>query len=113
MHLFGRTRELQALGEAFADSARGHGRLVIITGGPGSGKTQLVHEFLTTLNSTGARILTGSAGWAERDQPMSLAGQLLRNAEAECAMSHHARPAAHIPGDVRRPADSGHRPVGA
>ncbi|MGW7792828.1 AAA family ATPase [Streptomyces tricolor] len=83
MHLFGRSRELQALGEAFADSARGHGRLVIITGGPGSGKTQLVHEFLATLNSTDARILTGTASSAERDQRMSLVEQLLHSAEAE------------------------------
>ncbi|MFH9085704.1 AAA family ATPase [Streptomyces sp. NPDC017673] len=113
MHLFGRTRELQALGEAFTDSARGHGRLVIITGGPGSGKTQLVHEFLTTLNGTGAHILTGTAGSAERDQPMSLAGQLLRNAEAECAMSHPAASAAHPSAEVRRPADPVHEPVGA
>ncbi|MFJ4582552.1 AAA family ATPase [Streptomyces echinatus] len=93
MHLFGRTRELQALTEAFTDSTRGNGRLMIITGGPGSGKTQLVHEFLTTLNSTGARILTGTASSAERDQPLSLVGQLLRNAEAEYAISHHAAPA--------------------
>ncbi|OYP10582.1 LuxR family transcriptional regulator [Streptomyces sp. FBKL.4005] len=83
MHLFGRSRELQALGEAFADSARGHGRLVIITGGPGSGKTHLVHEFLATLNSTDARILTGTASSAERDQRMSLVEQLLHSAEAE------------------------------
>ncbi|MFJ5262530.1 AAA family ATPase [Streptomyces sp. NPDC088387] len=88
MHLFGRSRELQALGEAFTDSGRGHGRLVIITGGPGSGKTQLVHEFLTTLNSADTRILTGTASAGEHELPMSLVRQLLRNAEAECAISH-------------------------
>ncbi|MEU0253054.1 AAA family ATPase [Streptomyces sp. NPDC006184] len=95
MHLFGRSRELHALSEAFTDSTRGNGRLVIITGGPGSGKTQLMHEFLTTLNSTDACVLTGTASSGEREQPMSLVGQLLRNAEAECAISHPAFSASH------------------
>ncbi|WP_285440286.1 LuxR family transcriptional regulator [Streptomyces sp. Caat 7-52] len=111
MHLFGRSRELQALTEAFTDSVRGNGRLVIITGGPGSGKTQLVHEFLTTLNSTDARILTGTASSAERDQPLSLVGQLLGNAEAECAISHHATPAVNSSAENRRPSGPGARPL--
>ncbi|MEU6665902.1 AAA family ATPase [Streptomyces sp. NPDC046727] len=111
MHLFGRSRELRALGEAFTESARGNGRLVIITGGPGSGKTQLVHEFLTTLNSTDARILTGTACSTERDQPLSLVGQLLRNAEAECAISHHAPPAVNSAAENRRPTGHGNNAV--
>ncbi|MER5546787.1 AAA family ATPase [Streptomyces sp. NPDC002589] len=109
MQLFGRTRELQVLGEAFTDSARGHGRLVIITGGPGSGKTQLVHEFLTTLNSTDARILTGTTCSTEQDRPMSLVRQLLRNAEAECAVPHHAPPAMNSRPENRRSWPPGHR----
>ncbi|MFE2043041.1 AAA family ATPase [Streptomyces sp. NPDC059477] len=88
MHLFGRSRELQALSEAFTESVRGHGRLVIITGGAGSGKTQLVHEFLTGLSSTDARILTGTAETVERDLPMSLVRQLLHTVETECGISH-------------------------
>ncbi|MFJ9821794.1 AAA family ATPase [Streptomyces sp. NPDC101151] len=111
MHLFGRSRELQALSEAFTDSARGHGRLVIITGGPGSGKTQLVHEFLTTLNSTDARILTGTACATEQDQPLSLIAQLLRNAEAEWAVSHHAPPAVNPQAKDHRPTGAGHDAV--
>ncbi|MYX95993.1 AAA family ATPase, partial [Streptomyces sp. SID486] len=107
MQLFGRSRELHALAESFADSARGNGRLVIITGGPGSGKTQLVHEFLTTLNRTSAHILTGTVSSAERDQPLGLVRQLLRNAEAECAISHHPLPAAGSPAENRRPWDPG------
>ncbi|MCS0603057.1 AAA family ATPase [Streptomyces sp. LP11] len=82
MHLFGRSRELRALGEAFTESARGHGRLVIIAGGPGSGKTQLLHEFLTTLDRADARILAGTAGSEERDRPSSLLAQLARDAGA-------------------------------
>ncbi|MBL1082466.1 AAA family ATPase [Streptomyces actinomycinicus] len=108
MHFFGRTRELQILGEAFTESARGHGRLVIITGGPGSGKTQLVHEFLMTLNNTGARILTGTACPSERNQPMSLAGQLLRNADTEFTVSYHAPPV-NSPAENRPSTEPGHR----
>jgi DNA-binding CsgD family transcriptional regulator len=105
MQLFGRSRELHALAESFADSARGNGRLVIITGGPGSGKTQLVHEFLTTLNRTDARILTGTTSSAERDRPLSLVRQLLRNAEAECAISHRTLTAVNSAAENRRPWD--------
>ncbi|MFB7508675.1 helix-turn-helix transcriptional regulator [Streptomyces broussonetiae] len=110
MQLFGRSRELQALGEAYVDSTGGHGRLVIITGGPGSGKTQLMHEFLTTLNTTDARILTGTTWSGERDQPMSLMGQLLRNAEAECAASHHTPSAVNSQQKFRRPKAPWHLP---
>ncbi|MDN3264157.1 AAA family ATPase [Streptomyces sp. CSDS2] len=105
MHIFGRSRELQSLAEAFHDSARGNGRLVIITGGPGSGKTQLMHEFLTTLHGADARILTGTASAAERNQPMSLVGQLLGNAEAETAVSPHEPFAVSPPERDRRPRD--------
>ncbi|MFF8729243.1 AAA family ATPase [Streptomyces sp. NPDC015171] len=108
MHLFGRSRELRALGEAFADSVRGNSRLVIITGGPGSGKTQLMHEFLTALNSTDACILTGTASVAEQDQPMSLAEQLLGNAESGCAISHDIPPAGNSSAKNRLPADPRH-----
>ncbi|WP_309485548.1 ATP-binding protein, partial [Streptomyces sp. WELS2] len=103
MHIFGRSRELQSLAEAFTDSARGNGRLVIITGGPGSGKTQLMHEFLTTLHSADARVLAGTASTAERTQPMSLVGQLLGTAEAENALSHPGPPAVSPPAHDRHP----------
>ncbi|MEU3413154.1 AAA family ATPase [Streptomyces sp. NPDC006658] len=109
MHIFGRSRELRYLAEAFTDCARGNGRLVIITGGPGSGKTQLMHEFLATLNSADARILAGTACAAERRQPMSLVGQLLGNAEAENALAHHALPAARPPAADGRPREPGSR----
>ncbi|WP_079071053.1 AAA family ATPase [Streptomyces yokosukanensis] len=116
MQLFGRSRELQVLTESFTDSARGHGRLVIITGGPGSGKTQLVHEFLATLSSTDARILTGTTCSTEQDRPMSLVGQLLSTVEAECPVSHHAPPALNSQAENHRSRGSeargGHGPAG-
>ncbi|MFI5973392.1 AAA family ATPase [Streptomyces sp. NPDC051452] len=112
MHLFGRSRELQALGEAFSDSARGHGRLVIITGGPGSGKTQLVHEFLGTLHSADARILTGTVG-PEPGPSTSLVSQLVRNAEAECTVSYSAPQGPCPRANERDPAGPGREDVHA
>ena len=37
MRLFDRSKELHILNEAFTESTRRSGRLVIVTGGPGSG----------------------------------------------------------------------------
>jgi class 3 adenylate cyclase/two-component SAPR family response regulator len=44
MPLVGRQRELDALGRALRDMARGAGSVVLLTGEPGLGKTRLVHE---------------------------------------------------------------------
>ncbi|MEU1216937.1 AAA family ATPase [Streptomyces sp. NPDC005791] len=93
MRLFDRSKELHILNEAFTESTRRSGRLVIVTGGPGSGKTQLLHEFLAATDRSGARILQGTAHPAERDRPMSLLRQLLRNGEVEPVPSNAARPA--------------------
>jgi eukaryotic-like serine/threonine-protein kinase len=48
----GRARELAQLGEAFADREP-RGRLIIVTGGSGSGKTALVEEALTRARQSG------------------------------------------------------------
>ncbi|WP_405689514.1 AAA family ATPase [Streptomyces sp. NBC_01185] len=83
MRLFDRSKELHILNEAFTECTRRSGRLVIVTGGPGSGKTQLLHEFLAAPDRSGARILHGTAHPAQRDRPMSLLRQLLRNGEVQ------------------------------
>ncbi|WP_405812302.1 AAA family ATPase [Streptomyces sp. NBC_01520] len=83
MRLFDRSKELQILNESFTECTRRSGRLVIVTGGPGSGKTQLLHEFLAAPDRSGARILHGTAHPAQRDRPMSLLRQLLRNGEVQ------------------------------
>ncbi|WP_434099693.1 AAA family ATPase [Streptomyces minutiscleroticus] len=93
MRLFDRTRELRTLSEAFDESARGNGRLVIVTGGPGSGKTELIHEFLTTLGRGSTRILTGTANAADQDRPMSLIRQLTPDGDMAYATCNGTRPA--------------------
>ncbi|WP_424217640.1 AAA family ATPase (plasmid) [Streptomyces sp. BI20] len=80
MHLFDRARELDALHAAFTESADGNGRLVLVSGGPGSGKTRLVHEFLASLDPHTARILPATASPAGRDQPLGVVLSLLHEA---------------------------------
>ncbi|MFF9592389.1 AAA family ATPase [Streptomyces sp. NPDC014646] len=87
MRLFDRSNDLHILNEAFTESASGNGQLVIIVGGPGAGKTQLLHEFLDTPDRLGARILQGTACPTEQDQPMSLLRKLLGNDGVETAPS--------------------------
>lgn len=81
MRLFDRTKELGILSEAFTACARGSGQLVIVTGGPGSGKTELVYEFLTTVGETRAHVLTATGSRAQRSQPVSVFSQLLHSGE--------------------------------
>ncbi|MFD0392426.1 hypothetical protein ACFQ3Z_04915 [Streptomyces nogalater] len=69
-----------------------------------------MHEFLTTLHSSGARILTGTASAAECARPMSLVGQLLGTVEAENASSHPGPSAAHRAAEALLHLVSGERP---
>ncbi|MEX2555954.1 MAG: AAA family ATPase [Actinomycetota bacterium] len=56
--LIGRRRELEELSDAFADSTSGRGRLLLITGDPGIGKTRLAEEL-----AQGARAHDASVHW--------------------------------------------------
>lgn len=109
LRLLDRSKELHILNEAFTESTRSSGRFVIVTGGPGSGKTQLLHEFLAAPGRSGARILQGTAHPAERDRPMSLLRQLLRNGEVLPVQADPARPAGRqtepLPRNAERRAD--------
>ncbi|MEU7481163.1 AAA family ATPase [Lentzea sp. NPDC042327] len=82
--IFGRTRELASLHEAFVESTRGNGLLVLVSGTPGSGKTQVLDEFLISVRESGARILHATADPASRDRPLSLARNLLKNSGTAC-----------------------------
>ncbi len=55
--LIGRAAELAALGAALADVRSGQGRLVLVEGDAGVGKTRLVEEFTAQLD--GLRVLAG------------------------------------------------------
>lgn len=54
--LYGRTRELERLGAAWAHARRGEGRVVLLEGEAGIGKTRLVDEFVGGLEENGEEL---------------------------------------------------------
>jgi hypothetical protein len=58
--LFGRGDELRALDDAFAACRRGSGRVVVVTGPAGIGKSSLCDAIRVRLGATGAPVLAGT-----------------------------------------------------
>src|SRR5215470_4552018 len=56
----GRVAELERLHEALAHTAAGRGRVVMLAGEPGVGKTRTAAEFAAQARATGARVLRGA-----------------------------------------------------
>ncbi|MEA2375337.1 MAG: eukaryotic-like serine/threonine-protein kinase, partial [Thermoleophilaceae bacterium] len=61
----GREREVERLRAGFEDAAAGRGRLLMLVGDPGIGKTRTAQEFLTYARLRGARVLVGRSIEAE------------------------------------------------
>ena len=59
--LAGRDLELATLRRWLAESLAGHGRLVVLTGPPGIGKTRLAEELADGARRAGQRVLWGRA----------------------------------------------------
>ncbi len=80
--MFGRADELRALGSAWAAARTGAGRLVLVTGEAGIGKTRLVGELARRADNAGARIAVGAAVDVGGQTPLALwqelVGQLSR-----------------------------------
>src|SRR5262245_51267299 len=66
--LVGRDRELDELRVAMDQAARGHGRLVLIGGEPGIGKSRLADELATQAREAGHVVLWGR-GWEDAGAP--------------------------------------------
>jgi AAA ATPase domain len=64
----GRSHELASLRAAFRQAAAGDGRLVLVAGEPGIGKTELVRAFAGEVRRDGALVLWGSA-WEDGGAP--------------------------------------------
>ena len=83
----GRERELSELSASLDDACAGHGRLVLLVGEPGIGKSRLADELLAQAESRGVQVLIGrcwEAGGAPASWPwtQSLRG-LTREVEPE------------------------------
>ena len=122
MQLLEREGALAVLAEARVAAARGDGRVVVVTGEPGIGKTSLVTRFVADLDDD-ARVLLGACDDLSIPRPLGaihdLAGSLspaLEEALAACASPHEihsARPRARCARPRRRSHRSARPPAGA
>jgi DNA-binding CsgD family transcriptional regulator/nucleoside-triphosphatase THEP1 len=76
MRLIEREFALGQLRAAFAESVQGSGRVVVIQGVVGSGKTELVRTFAEQVDSTGATFLHAGGTLAERNLTLGVVRQL-------------------------------------
>jgi DNA-binding CsgD family transcriptional regulator len=74
--LLERERELRVLGRLAADACRGSGRMVLIEGPPGLGKTRLLHAVRDEGRRHGALVLSARATDLEHDFPFGVVRQL-------------------------------------
>lgn len=80
MRLARQGAQLGLLGELFEAARRGDGRAALVTGSPGTGKSDLLRAFAQEAGRTGALVLNASASPAETDLPSGIVGQLLSGA---------------------------------
>ncbi len=69
--LYGRDAQLRTLEATFTRAAQGYKELVVVAGGPGSGKSRLVAEFARTVRRQDGFFLTGTFDRARREIPYS------------------------------------------
>jgi DNA-binding CsgD family transcriptional regulator len=82
--LIGRERELAALADAL-DGARTTGRIVVIEGEAGVGKTVLLAELADAAAASGATVLRARGGELERGEGFGIARRLLERPVTEAA----------------------------
>ncbi|MDQ3893242.1 MAG: ATP-binding protein, partial [Actinomycetota bacterium] len=84
-----RSRELRAVEAALDDAARGRGRVVVVEGDPGIGKTSLVAAALERAEERGMRVLAARGSELERAFAFGVVRQLVepllyRATRAQC-----------------------------
>jgi hypothetical protein len=77
--IVGRERELQEARVLWIQARSGQGRMLLISGEPGVGKTRLVRELVTQVEVSAGRALVG-ASYAEGGAPYAAFGQIIRQA---------------------------------
>lgn len=75
--LAGRTQELTELRRWLTDALEGHGRLVVLAGPPGIGKTRLAEELADAARGNGTRVLWGRAVQEQGAPPLWLWRRIL------------------------------------
>jgi DNA replication protein DnaC len=67
-----RDAELERIGAAIEEAGRGRGRLIVIEGGPGLGKTRLLAAACDSAVSCGLTVLRARGGEQERMAPFGV-----------------------------------------
>src|SRR4029077_8769267 len=75
--LYGRAAELRTLTAAWAAARAGRGRVVLITGEAGIGKTRLVTELARRADNVGARIAVGAGVDVGGEAPLAIWQELV------------------------------------
>jgi len=75
--LFGRAAELRTLMSAWAAARAGHGRVVLVTGEAGIGKTRLVAELARRADNAGARTAVGAGVDVGGEAPLAMWQELV------------------------------------
>ena len=76
--MFGRAGELAALTAAWNAARDGHGRVVLVTGEAGIGKTRLVAELARRADNAGARVAVGAGVDVGGEAPLAVWQELAR-----------------------------------
>jgi DNA-binding SARP family transcriptional activator len=76
--MFGRATELAALGAAWTEARKGRGRVVLVTGEAGIGKTRLVAELARRADNVGARVAVGAGVDVGGEAPLAVWQELAR-----------------------------------
>ena len=76
--MFGRSAELTTLTAAWSAARRGRGRVVVVTGEAGIGKTRLIRELARRADNAGARVAVGAGVDVGGEAPLAMWQELAR-----------------------------------
>ena len=99
--LIGRQSELATLGAILAEVRVGHGRVAIIGGDAGIGKSRLLETFLAAARASGARVVSGQCVEAEARQPFGPFVEALGELGHSAALISSGRDRAMVDADAR------------